>query len=329
MSERGEFMFKKIIALTVVSIMMLMLCSCESKEVKEAKAAYADGDYAKAVDLLSQEGELDEETQRVYVISQAHVAYDNKEYDQVVELLEKETNLKDEDLINMRDISDANLKYENGKNLDALKSISSIDKYEELEVYQNAISAIVKEALKSGKTKNLKEAINICPKASGFVIEKVTEACDKLDYKGFVVLQKLVNKSENKEITEALQEYYDKNKLNKPKSYLIGKWKETDEQGQNRVIEVTLSDNDMVGIIDSVQEGSSYKKNDLYWTDFKFIDEKRCTLISISRGDAGDTNESNAVGNIDYKNGTLQLHLTPSSGLSLTYYDTNWKRMED
>ena len=276
----------------MVLVICLIMASCESQNVKDAKKAFEEGKYDKVVECLENEEKLNDELTEDLYVAKAHVAYDNGKYVEAI---------------------DNTIKVEDGK---------------DLEVYKMAKEEIVKNSIKKGKVKTLLKAIKADPDIASYAADEVMKACDELNYNGFVVLAKLRKNLPDGEIKDKLDNYYETNRLNKPRAFLLGKWKEIDDQGLDRVIEVTLSDDDMIGIIVQVNDSDAYKKNDVYWKEFKFIDDDRCTLNSISRGSDRDANDNTAVGEIDYKKGILHLHLTPSPGYTLTYYDTNWKRIK-
>ena len=77
-------MLKKTTVIFIGIIMILLLCSCDSEEVKQAKEAYADGNYDQVVELLSGQEDLSQEAQDMLTVSEANTAYENKEYMEAV-----------------------------------------------------------------------------------------------------------------------------------------------------------------------------------------------------------------------------------------------------
>ena len=71
---------KRIITLLLATVMIFVLSSCESENVKNAKAAYNEGKYSEVVELLSQEEDLSDSSKDMLTVSEANVLFENKDY---------------------------------------------------------------------------------------------------------------------------------------------------------------------------------------------------------------------------------------------------------
>lgn len=283
---------KKGLLVCLVLVTCLIMASCESQNVKDAKEAYEKEDYAK-----------------------------------VVECLDKEEDIKDDDLIEMKNISYANVKYDEKEYADALESVSNVEEYDKLDVYKNAEEKVVKKAIKKGKVKDLLKAIKACPEIADYAADEVMKACDELNYNGFIVLAKLRKNLSDGEIRDKLDTYYKENKLNKPKAFLIGKWEQDDKEGSIKTLAVKKAEEDMIGVVTAVTK-APFVKGDIYWSKFKFVSVNEFTCNSIGKDYYGGTYDNNALAKIDYKKETISIHLTPVGGHALTGYETKWNRVK-
>ena len=319
-------MMKKITILFILTLPILFLCGCDSKEVRQAKKAYEENDFTRVVDLLSEEENLSQETQDILNDSEVNIAYEEKDYAKVVELLSKEKDLSQESQ-DMLITSEANILYEKGEYVEAVKKIASSSKGIQHEQYEEMFDAALKDSLDKHSADAVVELLALDESKSDAVYEAVTEPCKNKDYNGFVYLDGLVKKLPDGDLKTKLSDFSKENDVLRAQSFLLGKWKETDDYGPDRTVEVTFSGDNLIGIIVKIEKDSWFKKNDLYWKDFNFIDRKRFTCISIAKEETGATYDSAAVAIINYKKGTMHLHLTPQSDFSLDYYDSHWKRV--
>ena len=81
---------KRMFICIICVVMLVLLCGCESANAKQAKEAFEKGDYAKVVELLSEEEKLDDELQKMLDTSQEKV------YDELYSSIQSEINEAEE-----------------------------------------------------------------------------------------------------------------------------------------------------------------------------------------------------------------------------------------
>ena len=287
-------MMKRIAVVMSAVLICMFMVSCESQNVKDAKEAFENKDYAK-----------------------------------VVECLEKEESLNDE-MTDTLAIAKANVAYENGKNSEAIKEIVAVEDGREQEVYKQARDAVVEKAIKTGMAGALLKAIKADSECGSYAAGEITKACDDLDYNAFKVLEKLAKKLPDGDVKKHLADYSEENKLNKPKAFIIGKWERIDDEKKSAVIEAFQNKNNILGtlfIVGDDQKEYHYLKDDVCWKKFDFISGNKFTCTTTSKNREGVLHNNTTVGKINYKKEQIHMHSTPtSSDYYLIHPDRDYQR---
>ena len=272
---------KRIAVVMSAVLICMLIVSCESQNVKDAKEAFEEGKYDKVIECLEKEEKLNDELTEDLYVAKAHVAYDNGKYVEAI---------------------DNAIKVEDGK---------------DLEVYKMAEEEIVKTSIKKGKAKTLLQAIKVDPYIATYAAGEITKACDELDYNAFKVLEKLAKKLPDGDVKKQLAEYSEDNKIHKAEAFMIGDW-EWQFEGYKKLTKVNVIsyNNNLVGRITEVGdylEDYHYKKDDVYWSDFEFENSKKYLCYNLTRYQDGDVAGRTASGTIDYKNETITINATGAS----------------
>lgn len=285
-------MKKKIFVLFVGLIMVLMLCACDSEEVKQAKEAYANGDYAKAVELLSKEKDLNQDTQDILIISEANVL------------------------------------YEDGKCFEAVKKLATSSQGIQAEQFEEIFKGALDESIAKHSADNIIELLTIDESKKNAVYKAVTKACKDKEYNAFLVLDGLVEKLPDGDLKTKLSDFGKDNDILKAEAFLVGTWEwKTEGDKKASRVEVVPYENNLVGrlkVIGSFLEDYHYEKDDVYWKDFEFDSGETFLCYNLTRFDDGSVNGETASGKINYKKGKIELNVTGANNPHRT-----WKRIED
>ncbi len=285
-------MKKKILVLFVGLVMVLMLCACDSEEVKQAKEAYANGDYAKAVELLSKEKELNQDAQDILIISEANVL------------------------------------YEDGKCFEAVKKLATSSQGVQAEQFDEMYQAALDEAIAKPSSDNVIELLALDETKEDTVYKAVTKACKSKDYNAFRTLGGLVKKLPDGDLKTKLSDFKKDNEILKAESFIVGTWEwQMEDQEELARVEVVPYNDNFVGRL--VRVGSDlddyhYEKDDVYWRDFQFEDNDKFICYNLTRTPEGDVMGETASGKINYKKGKIELNVTGASDPLRT-----WKRIDD
>lgn len=275
-------MMKRIAVVMSAVLICMLIVSCESQNVKDAKEAFEKGKYDKVVECLEKEEKLNDELTKDLYVAKAHVAYDNGKYVEAI---------------------DNAIKVEDGK---------------DLEVYKMAEEKIVKTSIKKGKAKTLLQAIKVDPDIATYAAGEITKACDELDYNAFKVLENLAKKLPDGDVKKQLAEYGEDNKIHKAEAFMIGDWEwlYEGEDKEHTTVKVVPYNNNLIGRVTKVTDHLveyHYKKDDIYWSDFEFESSKRFLCYNIIRYKDEDVGGETVSGTINYKDGSISLNVTSAS----------------
>lgn len=270
--------------------MLLMLCSCDSEAVKQAKEAYANGDYAKVVELLSSEEELSEEAQDMLAVSEANIAFEKKEY------------------------------------LDAVKKLASSSEGLQAERFEEMFTAALDDAIANKDVDAVVELLAIDESKADAVYEAVTKTCEEKDYNGFLMLESLVEKLPDGDLKTKLSDYDKEHDILKAEAFMVGTWtwKSSDGEKPSKV-KVIPYDKNLVGRlvkIGTFLKDYHYNKDDVYWQDFEFENGKKFICNNLTRYSDGTAEGVTTTGKINYKKGTIELNVTGANNPNRT-----WKRV--
>ena len=276
---------RRISAIALVIIMCFVFSACDSENMKDAKEAISNGDYKAAVEYLEKEEELNEKGASLLEEAKANVALEEKKYDEAILHIIKTDDVKESDL------------------------------------YATATKKLIDTGLKSGETDGVVAVVNEDDDFRQVVVKKVKTACSNLNYNGFKLLDRLRTSIKDKEIQEDLESYYEKNKLNKPKAFLLGNWR-WDKGGKETetTVEVTTYKDELIGtviLVGDKEKEFQIKIDDVYWSDFEFSGENKFTCTSLCKNRDGLEVQCTTIGRIDYSKDTVKLHLTPPSPFTM------------
>lgn len=143
----------------------------------------------------------------------------------------------------------------------------------------------------------------------------------------------MTSKLADGDIKTELQAYYDENKLNRPKAFLLGEWEWQSGDEKQTVVECIRHKDNLIGTVQVV--GSNEKeyqimKDDVVWKDFDFLNEKRFTCTCLCKTKDGINVECTTVGEIKYKKDELHQHLTAPDPFWMEEKSANrdWKRID-
>lgn len=288
-------MIKRVLFICLLTVLLsLLFCSCDSENVKQAKEAYEQQDYAAVVELLSEEKIESNDVQDMLIISEANLLYEKKEYVAAVEkLVTASTGMETEQFKEMFDTA-----------LDT--SIANYD----------ADGIIVLLGINSDAEKT--------------VYKEITTACTNLDYDSFVLLNKIIKNLPDGKLKDDLTSYKKDNTITKAKAFLIGKWEWQEEDAEKfTTVKVVEYKDDLIGRVTKVgtlEEEYHYKKDDVYWSEFEFENSKSFLCKNLTKTTEGDPMSEMASAKIDYKDQTISIHLTGSENYNLVDPERVWKR---
>lgn len=265
---------RKILIGTLIIAMCFVFTACDSENMKAAKEAISNGDYNAAVEYLEKEDELDKKGISLLEEAKANVALEDKKYDEAILHI---------------------IKTEEGK---------------ESDLYETATKKLIATALKSGESDGVVAVVNQDDDFCNVVIKRVKTACNNLNYNGFKILDSLKTNIKDKETKEDLESYYEKNKLNRPKAFLLGQWR-WDKGGKETetAVEVTTYKNELIGtvvLVGDKEKEFQIKKDDVYWSDFEYNDEYKFTCTSLCKTRDGLEVQCTTIGRIDYSKDVLK-----------------------
>lgn len=286
-------MKKRILVLIVGLMMVFLLCACDSEEVKQAKDAYASGDFAKAVELLSKEKDLDQDAQDILIISEANVL--------------------DED----------------GQCFEAVKKLATSSQGVQAEQFEEMYQAALDESIAKHSADNIIELLTLDESKEDAVYKAVTKACKDKDYNGFLVLDGLVEKLPDGDLKTKLSDFEKENEILRAEAFIVGTWEwEIEDQKELPRVEVVPYNENFVGRlvkVGSYLEDYHYEKDDMYWKDFQFEENDKFICNNVTRyEDDGTVEWVTASGKINYKKGKIELNVTGASNPIRT-----WKRIEE
>lgn len=282
---------KKITILLITIVMALVLCACDSQEVKDAKAAYEEGDYAKTVELLSKEKDLNQDAQDILIISEANVL------------------------------------YKDGKYQDAVKKLVTCSQGTQAEQFDEMFKVALDDAIKGHSSDNVIELLKIDEAKTDAVFDAITKACKDRDYNGFLVLDGLVEKLDDGDLKTKLADFGKEYTALRAEAFIVGTWErqKVDDKVKGRVKVIPYNGN-FIGRLEVVGDSSEkyhFEKDEVYWKDFEFEDGENFLCYNLTKNTDGDAIGETVSGSIDYKKGTITLKFTEA-----VTSENTWKRLD-
>lgn len=296
LNEQMRIRLLRTVMIVTILCLGFLLTGCDSENVKKARDAYENGDYVTVIECLENESDLDNETEEMLAIARANVAFENGEYNEVV------------------------------------TELSVTESGKDTEIYKKSVKTIVKDAIQTGETKYLQKAIETDNQIGGYATNKITKACDEYNYNAFKVLESLKESLQDGDVKEQLTKYYDANKLNKVKAFLVGKWEWQHGDKVNTVVKnIIYKDNLMATVVTVGDNEKEYQilVDDVYWKDFEILDEKSFTCLNLCKTRDAIASECETVGRINYEDDSLHLHVTAPPPYRMVDPDRDWKRVEN
>ena len=285
---------KKVALIAIIAFSILLLVSCESQNIKEAKKAFENKEYASVVNKLSYEENLNDDAITILTVSQAQIAYENKEYYKVINLL------------------------------------STIPDGKSNEIYEQAIMDAIDHFIQTSDAEDVKKIITIDEEAEDKLSKKIMDGCNQLDYKYYKLLDILTETLSDSETKNVLIEFQQENRLNRAKAFMIGDWEWQKNDEKNTIVKNRLVGDGLLGTVAQVGTNEieyQIALNDIYWKDYVFIDETNFTCYNLTKMKTGNVVDVTAIGVIDYANEAINLHLTAPAPYFMVDADRTWKRL--
>ena len=286
-------MLKRVLVLLLSLVMLLVLCSCDSEQVKNAKEAYAEGEYAEVVKSLSEEENLDQSAQDLLIVSEANVAFENEDY------------------------------------LGAVQKLVTSSKGLNEEQYEEMFTAALEDAVSKGSTENILALLEIDASKEDAVFEAITTACKEKNYNGFLTLDGLVAGLEDGDLKTKLADFDKEYETLRAEAFMVGNWEwtRTGDDKACKLSVVTYGD----GLIGRLTELGTfmvqyhYNVDDVYWKDFQFDSKDSFLCYNLTRYNdaAGTAIGEIASGKIDYENKSITLTVAGATDPVRT-----WKRID-
>ena len=282
---------KRIITLLISAFLVFTLCSCESENVKNAKAAYEEGKYSEVIELLSQEENLNDNTKDMLAVSEANVLYENKEY------------------------------------VEAVKKLAETSEGIQSEQFEEWFNVALEDCIANKSPDGIIELLAVDESKSDAVYDAVTEACNNKDYNGFLTLDGLVEKLEDGDLKTKLAAFGEEFDILRAEAFLVGTW-EWQREGEetSTKVKVIPYNNNLAGRLTKVGsflEEYHFQKDDVYWENFEFENSKKFICYNLTRYEDGTVAGRTASGKINYKKGTVELNVTGA-----TYPIRLWKKIK-
>lgn len=278
----------------------MTLCACDSENVKNAKEAYNEGNYAEAIELLNAEEQLNASAKELLANSKAQLANEQGDYSVAI------------------------------SELIAVNKPSSDALYKE--ILQNAIE----DANATGNSEHLIGIIQQDSSNTASIYEALETEAIADNIKAYQAMDGI---SSNSDLEEAVKEQFTsfirENGEQRARAFLIGTWEyvEDGEDIKTRV-DIKPQKDDLIGIVSQVSNHMiqyQFQTGDVYWTDFVFLEPTQFTCKNLTKSTNGSPDWSNAVGTINYNaDDTFTLHLTPDSGFYIINEPNRiWKRVAE
>lgn len=286
-------MLKRVLTLMLSLVMLLVLCACDSEQVKSAKEAYAEGEYAEVVKSLSEEENLDQSAQDLLIVSEANIAFENKDY------------------------------------LGAVQKLVTSSKGLNEEQYEEMFTAALEDAVSNGSTENILALLEIDALKEDAVFEAIITACKEKNYNGFLTLDGLVAGLEDGDLKTKLADFDKEYETLRAEAFMVGTWEwlpDGDEKAA-KVSVIPYEDNLIGRLTDfgSFFSDYHYSIDDVYWKDFQFDSKDSFLCYNLIRlnDSQGSTIGETVSGKIDYENKTITLTVTGAVNPIRT-----WKRID-
>lgn len=291
--EKESSIMKRIVVLTIVILMCILLCACDSEAVAAAKKAYEDSNYEGVVVALADEEITDSKVAEMLTISKANIAFADNQYCEVVSLLQ------------------------------------NIENYNENELYNKALDAAVKNAVETYDVSSLVDVYGLDASIEERVYQTITEACMSFDFDAFCYMEDLIEELPEGTLKENLSKYAAGNQKTKVKSFMNGEWKWNYGEDENEEARVTLymneDDEKCIGFLSQcskLMESFYYKENDLYWQEFIFAGDFPVSVVNTTRDTYGNIIGEKVSVKLDIDNSKMIIHLSDA-----TYPDRVWERI--
>ena len=289
---------KKIFLLISSMLICVLITACDSENVKKAKEAYEEEDYVAVVADLETEQDLSNDVEEMLNTSKAHVAYDEGDYNE------------------------------------ALRNILMVENGKETDFYSSIVDSLIDKSVVTADADGLINANEMEPDIGEKAKETILSRCDELDYNAFKLLRRMVSKLDDGDLKTELKTYYEANKLNRPKAFLLGEWEWQSGDKKQTTVECIQHKDNLIGIIMTVgsnEKEYQIRKDDVEWKDFEFLSEKRFTCTSLCKTKSGLNIECTTVGTINYKRDNMHLHLTAPDPywMSEKSAERDWERITD
>lgn len=287
---------KKSALIVVIALSSLLLVSCDSKNVKDAKKAFENKEYSTVVEKLKNEENLKDDTKSILTISEAQIAYENKDYSQIVNLL------------------------------------STIPDGKTNEIYSLSIANAIDAFVATSDVEEMKKIIAVDAEAEGQLCQKIMDGCNQLDYQYYKLLDILTESLSDSEAKNSLVEFKQNNRLTRAKAFMIGEWEWLKDTKVNTKVKNRLVGDELLGTVTQVGTTEieyQIALNDIYWKDYVFIDETNFTCYNLTKMTTGNVVDVTAVGVIDYANEAIKLHLTAPAPYVMVNADRTWKRLSN
>ena len=282
---------RKIFVLIAGIILILVLCSCDSEEVKQAKEAYEAEEYSKAVEILSKEKDLSEEAKDILIISEANVLYEKKDY------------------------------------FGAVKKLSTSSKGIEEEKFDDMFKKALEDSIAKNKPNNVVELVKLDKTKEDKVYKAITKACKDKNYNGFAIIDGLSQKLSKGDLKTKLEEFEKENDILKAEAFLVGTWQwKVKGYKKPMVVKVIPYNNNLVGRIVNAGDYLAdyhYKKDDIYWNDFSFENSRDFICYNLTKYEDGSVVGRTTSGKINYEKGIMKLNVT-GAGTPIRL----WKRIK-
>ena len=285
---------RRFILLALLTLSIIVLSACDSEEVKQAKEAYENKDYAKTVEILSKEKIEDDDVKDIMTFSEAHILLDKKDYAAAVEKAASASA---------------------GKESDEYK-----------EIYKEALD----NAVDNYDAKKAAAILKVDSSKEKSVYKKVKKECDDLNYDAFVFSDELLKAIGEGELKDKLSSYAKENWKKKVSAFLIADWEWVENTKKRTTVRVVQYKDDFLGKVTTVgdlEKDYHYKKDDLYWQKFDIVDEKSVNCENLTKTEDGSPLPETVTMHLNYKKNRISIHMTGTAGYNLRSLDRIWKRL--
>lgn len=284
---------KRVSTIVVSLFLIFSLYACESRNIKEAKEAFGNGEYRNVISLLEGEKNIDSELSGMLTISKANVAFSNKDY------------------------------------IEAIKYLSNVKNGTHMNTYSESVQRCIEKAVKTSDADLLAQLISADNSTEEKIKTTLIDGCNSLDFKYFNILDSVINSFDETDMKADLIEYRDSNKINRAKAFLIGEWELQSNTQIKTVVKIQISENELVGTVKQVSENEAQYKiavSDTYWKKFAFVDENTFSCYNLMKTINGNVLDVPTVGEINYETGSIALYLNVPAPYHTSDPNRIWKK---